>query len=56
MISTEMYLKETGWMDVECLCLAYDRDHYQDVVNTIVNLHVQCGAVNFCTVEESFGS
>jgi hypothetical protein len=36
-------------MNVEWLCLAYDRDHYRDVVNTIVNLHVQCSAGNFFT-------
>jgi hypothetical protein len=35
-----MYLRETGWGSVEWIQLAQDRDRWQALVNTVMNLHV----------------
>jgi hypothetical protein len=35
-----MYLRETGWVGVDCIHLAQDRDQWQAIVNTVMNLRV----------------
>jgi hypothetical protein len=36
----EMNLKETGWQDMDWIHLAQDRNKWQAVVNTVMNLQV----------------
>jgi hypothetical protein len=35
-----MDLSETGWESVDWICLALDRDLWQAIVNTVMNLRV----------------
>jgi hypothetical protein len=35
-----MDLGEVGWGDVDCICLAKDRNRWRAVVNSILNLRV----------------
>jgi hypothetical protein len=39
-------LRETGWGDVEWIHLAQDRDQWQALVNTVMNLQVPQNAGN----------
>jgi hypothetical protein len=36
----KMDLREIGWVDVEWIHLAQDRDHWQALVNAVMNLQV----------------
>jgi hypothetical protein len=36
----EMDLVEVGWGDVDCICLAQDRDRWKALVNSVLNLRV----------------
>jgi hypothetical protein len=33
-------LGQIGWADVDCINLAYDRDRWRDLVNSVMNLRV----------------
>jgi hypothetical protein len=35
-----MYLKEIGWGGMDYIDLAQERDHWKDLVNTVINLRV----------------
>jgi hypothetical protein len=35
-----MYLREIGWVSVEWIQLAQDRDRWRALVNTVMNLRV----------------
>jgi hypothetical protein len=36
----KMDLREIGWVDMDWIDLAQDRDQWRDLVNTIMNLRV----------------
>jgi hypothetical protein len=38
--SIEIGLRETGWLGIDCIDLAYDRDQWRALVNTVMNLRV----------------
>jgi len=39
-VDGRMDRKDTGWKSVDWMHLAHDRDHWQGVVNTVMNLLV----------------
>jgi hypothetical protein len=45
-----MALREIGWDGVDWLHLTDDRDQWQAVVNTVMNLQVPQKAGNFLTI------
>jgi hypothetical protein len=45
-----MDVRGRGWGVVDCIHLAQDRNRWQAVVNTVMNLRVPYGAVNFLTI------
>jgi hypothetical protein len=36
----KMNLRETGWDDMDSICLVQDRDQWRALVNTVMNLRV----------------
>jgi hypothetical protein len=42
-------LKQIGWVDVNWIRLAQDKDHWCAIVNTKINLRVPVNAGNFLT-------
>jgi hypothetical protein len=40
MYNIKIDLRETGWDDMDWMDLAYDRDQWRALVNTVMNLQV----------------
>jgi hypothetical protein len=39
-VNIRMDLRKIGWDSVNWMCLAYDRDQWQDLVNMVMNVQV----------------